>query len=98
PQIFTLSLHDALPISEFQNKAWWIPSLSLFAAFYATGGGAIVCRTSTNGQTWTSATTIISASIFSGNVIDFWFSGSTIYYARVTDRKSTRLNSSHDQI
>src|SRR5439155_6749467 len=37
-----------------QNKAYWISSLSLYVIIYSDGSNN-VCRTSSNGQTWTSA-------------------------------------------
>src|SRR2546421_7160455 len=60
-EIYTLSLHDALPISQYRESIW---------RKFATSNA---CRSRPNGARFFSA-------------------------RRKRDRKSTRLNSSHDQI
>src|SRR2546421_9296705 len=69
-EIYTLSLHDALPISS--GRTFQSPSL-MDGTFCARLGRTLPCWSYTVSPAW--------------NV-----------KATLTDRKSTRLNSSHDQI
>src|SRR5206468_11888261 len=75
PEIYTLSLHDALPIS--LASATWRATARRMAPFRAWK------RVSASGQAARASASSAGSSTCSG-------SGS--------DRKSTRLNSSHDQI
>src|SRR2546421_6042642 len=81
-EIYTLSLHDALPISSF--RPWWEKDgITLGMGMTEKQGGTDV-RANT-----TTATPAGDGYSITGHK---WFMSAPI------DRKSTRLNSSHDQI
>src|SRR3712207_9533976 len=71
-EIYTLSLHDALPI--FLNRPLW---------FYLPGGAPRACRSAPASSSHTQGSSPTNHASCPGGI---------------TDRKSTRLNSSHANI
>ena len=90
-EIYTLSLHDALPISTESNELKWM--MSGEDLYIGTFGGDFVISSGTTGDALTPSN--ISAkghTSWGSEDIQPAKIGNFIYYL---DRKSTRLNSSH---
>src|SRR5206468_10347459 len=88
PELYTLSLHDALPISATVSRV-----VNLFPASEQAQAVASVCE---------SLVGIISQRLLvnaegTAMVAAFEILANTLAVANTIDRKSTRLNSSHDQ-
>src|SRR5207248_10197698 len=87
PPLFPLSLHDALPILA-APPAWWV------AVFYVAIGVAVAFPVFRPPRRWAIALAVMwcaVALLFSGQ-------GIAAFQRPKTDRKSTRLNSSHRTI
>src|SRR5206468_10616001 len=93
-QISTLSLHDALPISSNVGRLWTIASTTRSIALSFTTPGLVVRLPTSRSGLCRSSRWRHSRS---GFLLDPEEVGSGSLPRRL-DRKSTRLNSSHDQI
>src|SRR5207253_9476887 len=82
-QIYTLSLHDALPISVARWVPTSVPGLSSVAEIAL--GGVHTCARKTDG----------TLACWGQNGYGQLGDGTTLQRLSPTDRKSTRLNSSH---
>jgi hypothetical protein len=76
PSVVGTSIVDTATFYAFQRKSFY--ANGRFWVFYSNGGD-IVYRTSTDGSTWSSATTVRTC----GNGYDFsvWFDGTYLHYA-----------------
>src|SRR5206468_12802484 len=96
--IYTLSLHDALPISVFKNSIRKSDSSHSRRRSKRLWPNARKQdnRSDFRGHPkWTDCADRLPSSFFSVNPASVAFDNQTV---NTTDRKSTRLNSSHDQI
>jgi len=77
PSVVSTSASAAATYLPFQRKSFY--ANGRFWVFYSDGSN-IVYRTSTDGTSWTDATTVASAS--AGSYFSIWFDGTYIHYAR----------------
>src|SRR5206468_6894822 len=84
PEIYTLSLHDALPIFDH-------------SVLVGTSNGTVIRVNASDGSVqW--ETQLLAQPLFSGITSSPKVAFDRVFIGTFKDRKSTRLNSSHDQI
>src|SRR5207253_3422303 len=87
-EIYTLSLHDALPISSGQYLQLFGPNVQPRHCVVAhTDGIVTVTPCSRNAETY-----VHNQRIFETTILQH---GMVVRFGKIQDRKSTRLNSSH---